>query len=705
MHLFFDFETYSPVDLVKHGVKAYAAHPDAAVICGVFDFVDINRKSISQLRFFGDELIDRADDIWNRLQDLFDSSNLLIAHNISFDLEIYNSILLHRLDMPAIPGNIKPVCTKMRQYFYSFLKNVSLEKAGDIFNLQQRKSTRGKSLIEMLSMPDSNGQRRRNAGLEKEMLDYCVQDVETLKALFFAQQDFAKFINIESNDYLVQKLDLEVNKTGFPVNFDLADAIGVVSEEQKAQAQFEFCSMFNDFSLPSLTQTEALKKFIKDRYNFNIPSFSKKIDGAPEEVQKILNIREKAAQNSLSKSKFILNKSFNNRIYDCLVYCGAHTHRWTGRDFQPQNLPRESNEDEATSFLRNIIATGANSSLILLDYSAIEHRAIFYMAMKFMDAFGIECEGIKEQYDTFFTGADSYLPFTAKIYNLPLESLTKESPERDVGKRAHLSLGYGMGYKEFIKETIESNVELLNKEQLYAVEKRVFEILDCQLISKGVSHDALVATDTYKQYYKKIKDEAFAKKAEDIVYKYRKKYSVIPDLWNYFYNKFFEVVSRGEDCTIDLFWDMKIKYIHNLPFNKNLNCLVLYFPNKKTLFYYNLKIEQDNYNYGNFSNSPQKERMALLIDGKKVTGGLLVQNVIEKLCRELLATHMLEISPNLNMAKIVLHVHDEIVVESADSTLAYNYEIMKVICKNPPKFLPDFPISYTINTTKFYKKA
>ena len=95
---------------------------------------------------------------------------------------------------------------------------------------------------------------------------------------------------------------------------------------------------------------------------------------------------------------------------------------------------------------------------------------------------------------------------------------------------------------------------------------------------------------------------------------------------------------------------------------------------------------------------------SLQVEEKDFHGGKILENIIQGLCRDLLAEHMLEISGKLKLAKIVLHVHDEIGVESLDETLNFNKQLIEDICKTPLNWMSGFPLSYETMVSKFYRK-
>src|SRR6185437_9086422 len=599
MYLFIDFETYSPID-IKCGVRKYLSHPDADIICGVFKLIGQDRICIDGLSI--ERLNNRSGIDAAYVGSLFNNAKYIVCHNIEFDLEVYLRILQQKYDFPKIPENIKFICTKKRQDFFG--QPSSLKDAANWYQLEQRKDTRGKELIRLLSMPKKDGTRNYDETLENEMLQYCIQDIHTLNDLFFTQMDFAKSFRIKNNDYAIQCLDLKINRTGMPVNLKLAEELVKVAEAQTAKAQLDACKLVDDFNLPSLTQTAALKKYIKEKFGYDAVSFDDKKqthEKAPELVQRLLELRNVCNKNSLSKAQVILDNSVNNRLHNQLKYCGAHTGRWAGRDFQPQNLPRASDENDPASYVRNTISCGNKTTLIVMDYASIEHRALFYLAVKFMESQGFKCEDTRKHFLKFFTKDDPYIEIAAKIYDIPKEQITKKSRERQVGKTPHLGLGYGMGVNKFIVSSKQqANLDFTEEE---------------------------------------------AKKIVDI---YRSTYTMIPKLWYYLIGEFIALVDVQEEQTIDLFHGMTLTYKPAL--KNDRNCLMLQLPNGRPIFYYDLRLEEGEYN--------GRPRKSLKVGNFYVHGGELVENLVQAFCRDLLADDMLLLDSQLEKGRIVLHVHD-----------------------------------------------
>ena len=73
-------------------------------------------------------------------------------------------------------------------------------------------------------------------------------------------------------------------------------------------------------------------------------------------------------------------------------------------------------------------------------------------------------------------------------------------------------------------------------------------------------------------------------------------------------------------------------------------------------------------------------------------GGSLMENVVQALCRDLLADSMLALHEK--GAQIVLHVHDEIAIEVTDHpvTAETARSVMEAQMRNAPAWAKDFPL-------------
>lgn len=138
-------------------------------------------------------------------------------------------------------------------------------------------------------------------------------------------------------------------------------------------------------------------------------------------------------------NKSTLNETRMERLIDLsqygrfavpIGYCGAvTTWRWSGQDrLNLQNLPRGG-------VIRKAICAPKYHKLVVVDSSNIELRTNHTLA------------GQTDTVEMLRAGRDLYKEFAAILYNKEVGDVTKE--ERFVGKVAHLSLGYGCGWRKF----------------------------------------------------------------------------------------------------------------------------------------------------------------------------------------------------------------------------------------------------------------
>lgn len=118
-----------------------------------------------------------------------------------------------------------------------------------------------------------------------------------------------------------------------------------------------------------------------------------------------------------------------------LKYSGAMvTHRWSGFDTNPQNLPRGST-------LRRAIMAPKGHVLVVADLSNIELRLGMWLA------------GQADALEQLRRGIDLYRVFAGEAFNLNYDDIAKDSIYRFIAKVCCLSLIYGTGAKK-LKDTI-----------------------------------------------------------------------------------------------------------------------------------------------------------------------------------------------------------------------------------------------------------
>lgn len=130
-----------------------------------------------------------------------------------------------------------------------------------------------------------------------------------------------------------------------------------------------------------------------------------------------------------------------------LKYCGADTTgRWSGEQYNMQNLPRIPRDklgnivDKPSNALRLSLLAPKGKKVIVADLSGIELRVNHFLwkVPSSMALFQADPEK-----------ADLYKEFASSLYNVDKSDVTKD--QRQVGKVAHLGLGFGAGSATFKK--------------------------------------------------------------------------------------------------------------------------------------------------------------------------------------------------------------------------------------------------------------
>ena len=125
-----------------------------------------------------------------------------------------------------------------------------------------------------------------------------------------------------------------------------------------------------------------------------------------------------------------------------LKYYGADTTgRWSGWGYNPQNLPRVNPYNPRPSdALRRSLVAPAGHKVVVADLSGIELRVNHFLWKVPSSVAMYQAEPEK---------ADLYKDFASRLYDIDYDEVTKT--QRQVGKVAHLGLGFGAGYVTFQK--------------------------------------------------------------------------------------------------------------------------------------------------------------------------------------------------------------------------------------------------------------
>ena len=194
--LWIDFETRSRCDLPAYGAYNYAQDASTDVLCMSYAFDDEDVQTWVPRQPFPASVKNHKGQIR--------------AHNAAFERLIFWYVLQIDYDLEQF------YCTATQARANCAPGN--LEDAGRFAGAGMRKDHRGKQLIRLLCLPQGDGTFREDAALMAEMVAYCAQDVRAMRALAATQRPLS---DQELSDYHVNE---RINDRGVLLDKPLAEA-------------------------------------------------------------------------------------------------------------------------------------------------------------------------------------------------------------------------------------------------------------------------------------------------------------------------------------------------------------------------------------------------------------------------------------------------------------------------------------------------
>lgn len=664
-----DVETRSTVDLRRTSAKFYARHPDTDIILvryGDEARIAAGEEPKEWLCYRGPMPRDLFD--W-----LLDPAVRLVAHNAGFEHAILTAPhLREKYTIPEITLD-RWDDTAARAARQALPR--SLEGVAQALGLPVKKDMEGARIMQQLCKPRSwteddepvwwtpEGSPEKYAKLS----DYCSTDVKVGASLSTVTRP------LPERERAIWLMTEEINETGLYVDWRFAEAAAKVARLYLRYLDHQMAVVTNG-EVRGATKVVHLKEWCAARGYVVYDSLDdEKIildkgavaqllerDDLPPDVRAALEIRRRAARNSVAKYDAILNRveRSDSRVRDTLVYHGASTGRWAGAGIQPQNFPRNVVSDwegcaadiylladqrmtfedfeqkhgadvmtMLSRMLRGTITAPEGRGLIFPDFSAIEARGVAWVA------------GADKLTKLFAAGGKVYEEFASSVYGIPVTEITKDSPQRFLAKTAVLGAGYGMGPPKFVA-TCEAQNKIISLED-----------------------------------------------AETVIQAYRAEYYQIPMLWRGLEEAAISAVQRP---------GKEVYYHHpggvRISFNVRDGFLLMKLPSGRLLFYREPRVIQVA--------TPWGPRMALeYFTLNSVTrkwqrettwGGRLTENCVQAVCRDLIAEAMLRL--RAAGYTLVGTVHDEVIIETDDLSDSNVQRVLSIMTE-VPTWAAGFPIS------------
>jgi DNA polymerase len=194
--LYLDFETRSRCDLPKHGVYNYAQDASTEVLCMSYAFDDDDVQTWTPDQPFPEQVKNYK--------------GVIYAHNAAFERLIFWYVLQINFELEQF------YCTAAQGR--ANCAPGSLEDVGRFAGASMKKDHRGAQLIRLLSIPQADGSFRQDPALMAEMIQYCEQDVRAMRSISKALRPLSAD---ELADYHVNE---RINDRGVLVDVPLCHA-------------------------------------------------------------------------------------------------------------------------------------------------------------------------------------------------------------------------------------------------------------------------------------------------------------------------------------------------------------------------------------------------------------------------------------------------------------------------------------------------
>jgi DNA polymerase bacteriophage-type len=202
--LWLDYETRSRCDLPKKGSYNYARDPSTEVICMAYAFGDKDVALWTPDAPFPQAIVDHIN-----------AGGQIRAHNAGFDRLITEYVLCPDFGIP-VPWLEQWYCTAAQAR--ANCAPGSLEDVGRFASSNMRKDHRGSQLIRLLCIAKADGTFNTDPTLLAEMGNYALQDVRTMRAISMAMRQLS---STELADYHANE---RINDRGVLLDKPLAEA-------------------------------------------------------------------------------------------------------------------------------------------------------------------------------------------------------------------------------------------------------------------------------------------------------------------------------------------------------------------------------------------------------------------------------------------------------------------------------------------------
>lgn len=757
--LFLDTETFSDVDLKKVGAYAYAEHPSTEIMICTYaiDEGRVQTWDATESPTMPRELRKALRRVSRK------KAKIVMANGLLFDRLVIRE--KWGIDLPvsqiedtmimafrhALPGSLDMQCQVL-----GVDAEHAKDKAGKALIKRFCKPTPKTYKIRRYT-------RETHPEEWAKFLRYAALDTVAMREVYWRIPDWGNTPKEDEILLIDQMINDRGFYVDVDLANAAIKAVQAHKEELKEEAWERFGGKLtgNDFLpilrdiAPAFTIHNAQKSTLNDL--LEDPNF-------PDEGKALIEMRLGASSTASTKYNPLVNGlSADGRRRGCLQYGGAkRTLRWAGKGFQPQNLARgeysddhegkikrREGESDVSFWVRtHMLTNGINSLLrgtahwayniskltastvrgciipakgkkfVVADYSNVEGRGLAWIA------------GEKTALMVFKAGRDIYCETAGKMFGLDPDYIKANRKDlRQIGKACELGLGYGGGVAAFLQ--FAKNLGL----DLYAMAE----------VMKGTFPDHIWAAAKRGYEYARINEAKRppkpGKKDERPTYILPKNVwltcDAIKRMWREAHPKTVAFWAELEDavlCAIrnpgKAYWAganvrpdgkkalkiVRTKAKHDPTFDEERDdpnaagwWLKIELPSGRIMSYPGIalsvttEIDEDT---GKKRTSTrikyQGENQTTRQWGFQYTyGGKLTENIVQALCRDILAWSM----PGVEAAgyEIVLSVHDELITEVPDTDDYTTEELCALMC-DLPIWAKGFPLAAEGDCMYRYRK-
>ena len=642
-----DIETFSDIDLIKCGVYKYADSPAFEILLFAYSIDDGEINIIDLVN--GEELPEE-------IAEAIKSDTVI---KTAFNAQFERVCLSKYLGLPE-GEYLNPqswYCTAVQAAELSLPS--SLADVGAALGLERQKMTEGKELIKYFCVPckptKSNGGRTRN--MPKDAPDkwtlfkeYCKRDVDVERQI----AEKLKKYPLSKSEHDLYVLDQRINDRGVLVDLEFARQAVKLNSIQSAVATEQAYTLTGLENPNSVAQ---LKEWLIEN-GVEIDSLSKKAvaalaDETDGDIQEMLHLRLLMSKTSVKKYEAVMRSVCkDNRVRGMMRFCDAsRTGRWSGQILQVQNLPQNHLPD--LTLARDIVKDG-DFEMLDMTFGNVPNvlseliRTVLIPKQnhRFIvaDFSAIEARvlswlaGEQWRLDTFRNGGDIYCASASQMFRVPVEKHGVNGHLRQKGKISELACGYGGS---------------------------VGALKNMGAVEMGVPEDEL----------------------QGLINDWRNANPHIVKLWTEVGNAAMKAIK-----------EKTIVSLGKLVFMYERGILFIRLPSGRRLSYIKPRIGTnrfggDSITYMGVGASKKWERL-------ETFGGKLVENIVQAIARDLLASAMMNVA-NAGY-DIVFHVHDEIIAEAPDGQGSVD-EMCKLMSINPD-WADGIPLSADGYECEYYRK-